>query len=65
MVPTPGWVTDGVSVKRLGPAPESAASLTYHLYYGMKSQLNMHKRPEVRRKRLEELCQQWHIQAAV
>eukprot|EP00667_Euglena_gracilis_P000359 EG_transcript_360 len=44
---------------------EAAASLSYNVFYTVKSLLNMCKKPEERKKRLEEYCKQWHVPCTV
>lgn len=40
---------------------DTAVCLSHYLFYALKALLNMHPKSEERRKRLQELCRQWHI----
>eukprot|EP00668_Euglena_longa_P024259 GGOE01030305.1.p1 GENE.GGOE01030305.1~~GGOE01030305.1.p1 ORF type:complete len:1007 (-),score=321.87 GGOE01030305.1:1068-4088(-) len=44
---------------------EAAVSLAYNVFYTLKSQVNMCKKPEERKKKLRELCKQWHVPCKV
>eukprot|EP00668_Euglena_longa_P006364 GGOE01007581.1.p1 GENE.GGOE01007581.1~~GGOE01007581.1.p1 ORF type:complete len:987 (+),score=276.83 GGOE01007581.1:42-3002(+) len=44
---------------------EIARFHAYDVFYALKSQLNMYKHPADRKKKLQELCQQWHVPCKV